>query len=72
MSKKALVPTNVYSSSSQPTGQYAGDVYFDPASSILYTFNGTSWISPIVGSAVEIDGGAPNSSYAVSIDGGRP
>ena len=60
MSKKALVPVNVLSSSATPTGQYAGDLFFKSSESSLYAYTGSTWTPVGVGS---IDAGVPNSNY---------
>ena len=44
MSKKALVPVNVLSSNHEPTGLYAGDVYFNENTQSLFIYNGGSWV----------------------------
>jgi hypothetical protein len=72
MSKKALVPTNVYASDVQPTGRYVGDVYLDTSTTTLYTFNGSSWASPISQTVLDVDGGSPASTYQTDLDGGTP
>ena len=71
MSKKARVPINVLATSFEPSGQYAGDMYFNTTSKITYTFDGSMWISPADNINL-IDGGTPTSTYVVTIDGGTP
>jgi hypothetical protein len=70
MSRKALVPVNVLASGSNPTGQYAGDLYFNSSENTVYAFDGTNW-SPVSGGT--IDGGSPESVFGgtSSIDGGN-
>jgi hypothetical protein len=69
MSKKALVPVNVLASGSNPTGQYAGDLYFNSSENTVYAFDGTNW-NPVTGGT--IDGGSPESIFGGTnpIDGG--
>lgn len=69
MSRKALVPVNVLAKASEPTGQYAGDLYFNTSDKITYTFDGTVWISPADNINL-IDGGTSVSEFVVTIDGG--
>jgi len=70
MSKKALVPVNVLSSNHEPTGLYAGDVYFNENTQSLFIYNGGSWVEFIPTVASE-NGGSPSSVYeGTSIDGG--
>jgi hypothetical protein len=70
MSKKALVPVNVLASGSNPTGQYAGDLYFNSSENTVYAFDGSNW-NPVAGGT--IDGGSPESIFGGtnSIDGGN-
>lgn len=69
MSKKALVPINVLAKGSEPTGQYAGDVYFNTAETALYTYTGSVWTSVASGN---VDGGTATSNYTsiTGINGG--
>jgi len=60
MSKKALVPVNVLASGTNPTGRYAGDVYFNTQETSVYVYTGSEWISASVS---DLDGGAPTSNY---------
>ena len=72
MSKKALVPVNVLASSVQPTGQHAGDLYFDTESESLKLFDGVRWIE-FLAVIPGIDGGVPSTmSFAEDLDGGVP
>ena len=72
MSKKALVPVNVLSSNHEPTGLYAGDVYFNENTQSLFIYNGGSWVEFIPTVASE-NGGTPSSTYSgTAIDGGTP
>jgi hypothetical protein len=43
MSKKALVPVNVLAKASAPSGQYAGDVYYDSTDTSLFVYTGSVW-----------------------------
>ena len=70
MSTKALVPLNVLAVGSEPTGQRAGDLYFNTATLKLRIYSGSAWIdiSGTGGSGqIQIDGGTPGSFY-----GGTP
>jgi hypothetical protein len=62
MSRKALVPVNVLAKASAPSGQYAGDVYYDLTSALLFVYTGSVWNS-ISG---VIDGGTPTSTYVTN------
>lgn len=70
MSRKALVPVNVLAKASEPTGQYAGDVYFNTADVALYTYTGSVWAAVSGG---DIDGGTASSIYTgiTAINGGN-
>lgn len=69
MSKKALVPVNVLAKASEPSGQHAGDVYFNTAETALYTYTGSTWTSVSGGN---VDGGSATSNYTgiTGINGG--
>ena len=73
MSKKALVPINVLSSSVEPTGRYDGDVYFNSESQSFFVYNGVSWLEflPNIQPVTE-DGGVVGSSQPSDLDGGIP
>ena len=60
MSKKALVPVNVLAKGSAPSGQHAGDLYFDTTDESLYTYTGSTW-SAVSGG--DIDGGTAVAVY---------
>jgi hypothetical protein len=77
MSKKALVPINLLAAGSTPTGQNAGDSYFDVVSNTLKIFTGAIWLEflpkTLIDELLFIDGGSWNtSSYSDSTDGGLP
>jgi hypothetical protein len=70
MSTKALVPLNVLAVGTEPTGQRAGDLYFNTGTLKLRIYSGSAWIdiSGVGGtSQLQIDGGTPASFY-----GGTP
>ena len=71
MSKKALVPVNVLASGVTPTGQYAGDLYFDTTNASMLVYTGSNWTAIPNGN---IDGGTPTSDYAgiTELTGGTP
>lgn len=71
MSRKALVPVNVLAKASAPSGQYAGDVYYDSADVSLFVYTGDVW-TPVGNGA--IDGGTPTSNYTSNpvVNGGTP
>jgi hypothetical protein len=73
MSKKALVPINVLSSSVEPAGRYDGDVYFNSDSQSFFVFNGVSWLEflPNIQPVTE-DGGIVGSAQPDDLDGGAP
>ena len=73
MSKKALVPINVLSSSVEPTGRYDGDVYFNSERQSFFVYNGESWLEllPNIQPVTE-DGGVVGSSQPSDLDGGIP
>ena len=71
MSKKALVPVNVLASGSQPTGRYAGDVYFNTSDLSVLVYTGSAWTAISNGN---LDGGTPTSNYGgiTEMSGGTP
>ena len=72
MSRQALVPINVLSSSIEPAGTYVGDVYFNENTQSLFVYNGITWAEFVPAVTSEM-GGAPNTSYfGDSIDSGTP
>ena len=78
MSKKHLVPLNIYASTTQPSGTNIGDAYFDYSQNVLKVFNGSIWItfsgsSSNIDEIIFIDGGTPTTnSYSLSADAGLP
>jgi hypothetical protein len=77
MSKKALVPLNLFAGGSTPTGRYIGDAYFDTSLGRLKIYNGSVWLEFLPTSQTEeilyIDGGLySTASYADTSDGGYP
>jgi hypothetical protein len=71
MSKKARVPINVLATSFEPSGQYAGDLYYNSVDSSVFVYTGSVW--NVVGGG-DIDGGLPTSNYTgVTVtNGGTP
>ena len=71
MSKKARVPINVLATGEEPSGQYAGDLYYNSTDSSVFVYTGAVW--NYVGNG-DIDGGAPSSDYVglTVISGGTP
>jgi hypothetical protein len=71
MSKKALVPVNVLAKASAPSGQYAGDVYYDSTDVSMFVYTGSVW-TPVSGT--NLDGGTPTSNYTSNpvVNGGTP
>jgi hypothetical protein len=74
MSKRALVPINVLASNTEPVGQHAGDLYFNPDDHNLYVFDGIIWTEiattpsfDIVEGGDEADG---SDSYIAVVEGG--
>jgi hypothetical protein len=75
MSTKALVPLNVLAMGSDPTGQRAGDLYFNTSTLKVRIYNGSAWIDLGGGAAqLQVDGGRPASFYGgtPAVDGGYP
>ena len=77
MSKKALVPLNLFAGGSTPTGRYVGDAYFDTSLGRLKIYNGSVWLEFLPTSQTEeilyIDGGLySTASYGATSDGGYP
>lgn len=77
MSKKSLVPLNLFAAGSAPTGQHAGDSYFDVASNTLKIFTGSVWLEflpkQFIDELLYIDGGDWNTaSYSNDVSGGLP
>lgn len=56
MSRKALVPINVLAAGETPTGQYAGDLFFNTTETAVYTYTGSEWLPITTG---KLDGGTP-------------
>jgi hypothetical protein len=77
MSTRALVPLNVLAINQEPTGQRAGDVYFNTTTLKVRIYTGSSWID-LSGSGgtgqLQVDGGRPASFYGgtPAVDGGYP
>jgi hypothetical protein len=58
MSKRALVPINVLAVGTEPTGRYAGDVYYNTEARNLYVFDGAQWFEIVTNASADIiDGG---------------
>jgi hypothetical protein len=77
MSKKSLVPVNLLASPSTPTGQHAGDSFFDTDSGTLKIFTGVVWLEFLPKAFIDellfINGGdASTPSYSDNTDGGLP
>jgi len=56
VSRKALVPINVLAAGETPTGQYAGDLFFNTTETAVYTYTGSEWLPITTG---KLDGGTP-------------
>ena len=52
MSRKALVPVNVLAKASAPSGQYAGDVYYDSTDLSVFVYTGEVWNAVGAGATV--------------------
>jgi hypothetical protein len=59
MARKFLVPIGLLSSTTDPTGQLAGEVYFNTTSGKVKIYNGTNWVDVNTDSVNELDGGTP-------------
>lgn len=74
MSKRALVPLNVLASTTEPVGQFAGDLYFNPDTHNLYVFDGVFWVEISTVSAYDIveggDEAGGSDAYLSTADGG--
>lgn len=74
MSKRALVPINVLASNTAPTGQHAGDLYFNPDNHNLYVFDGIIWTEIATTSSFDIIEGGDEAdgsdTYIAVADGG--
>ena len=75
MSKRHLVPLNIFASTTTPTPRYTGDAYFDFSSGTLHIYSGNSWLefTPTDAALAEIfiDGGLfSTESYELDADGG--
>jgi hypothetical protein len=74
MSKKALVPVNVFATENIPLGKYPGDLYWNTDDRRLYAFDGVSWLQLVpLSDADLIEGGnesAGSDTYDTSADGG--
>lgn len=70
MSKRTLVPVNLYSSESNPTAQFVGDTYFNSHTRSIYVWDGTTWLEWIPASVLDfLDGGneADGSDYVLEV-----
>lgn len=74
MSKRALVPLNVLASNTEPVGQFAGDLYFNPDNHNLYVFDGVIWTEIATTPSYDIIEGGDEASgsdaYTAVADGG--
>jgi hypothetical protein len=75
VSKRHLVPLNIYASTVQPNAVNLGDAYFDYSAGKLKVYNGTVWLefTPTDAALTEIiiNGGFFNTeSYELNADGG--
>lgn len=75
MSKRHLVPLNIFASTATPTPRNTGDAFFDYSSGKLKIYNGSAWLefTPTDAALAEIfiDGGLfGTASYELNADGG--
>ena len=74
MSSRALVPLNVLATVTEPVGQHAGDLYFNPDNHNLYVFDGVIWTEIATTSTFDIIEGGDEANgsdtYAATADGG--
>ena len=74
MSKKALVPVNVFATENIPLGRFPGDLYWNTDERRLFAFDGVSWLQLVpIADADLIDGGneaAGSDTYDSTGDGG--
>jgi hypothetical protein len=75
MSKRALVPINVLAVGTEPTGRYAGDVYYNTEARNLYVFDGAQWFEIVTNASADIiDGGdevSGSDTPTAVLDGGN-
>lgn len=74
MSSRALVPLNVLATTTEPVGQHAGDLYFNPDNHNLYVFDGVFWVEISTVAAFDIIEGGDEAGgsdvYASTAEGG--
>lgn len=74
MSARALVPINVLATTTEPVGERAGDLYFNPDNHNLYVFDGVIWTEIATTTSFDIIEGGDEASgsdaYTAIADGG--
>ena len=74
MSARALVPINVLATTTEPVGERAGDLYFNPDNHNLYVFDGVIWTEIATTSSFDIIEGGDEAdgsdTYTAIADGG--
>lgn len=74
MSARALVPINVLATTTEPVGERAGDLYFNPDNHNLYVFDGVIWTEIATTTSFDIIEGGDEASgsdaYTAVADGG--
>lgn len=70
MARRYLVPLGLLAATSDPTGQSAGDMYYNTTDNTVYTYDGSTWSSVNSGN---LDGGTVDSIFGGTspIDGGN-
>ena len=61
MSRKFKVPLGLVGIASNPASGDAGDTYFNTTDKLIYTYDGTNWVSP--SNLGNLDGGRPDTVY---------
>lgn len=74
MSSRALVPINVLATTTEPVGQRAGDLYFNPDNHNLYVFDGVIWTEIATTPSFDIieggDEAGGSDAYTAAAEGG--
>ena len=59
MSRRVLVPLGLLAATSDPTGYYVGEMYFNTTSNKVKIYTGATWVDVNTDSVNALDGGTP-------------
>jgi hypothetical protein len=71
MARKFVVPLGLLPAANDPTGQTAGETYYNTTYKTIKTYDGAVW-SSVGDSVININGGTPSDTYIIELDGGTP